>query len=425
MRRQWRGILFLLMGVAAMVCVACSSPEERSTVEAGGFKIIRTQHSSSNWNTGGTSTYFTVDVRYRKAAFQFPVQSSYRGDPGQTTPFDSTRIAAAYLVSRDPAALLVVAGDPNNHASWNLLVDTPNGLRSEHVASHSVGRALAWLDGDTPIPIDAAYSLLALEGGRWLWVDNQSLIDLSTLHVHRLEALDHSMDGAAFVAFSPDRTKMARFDTITDANDFRVWHAVILENDIASGTVRSFPIDKRTMWFDTSLDIDQAWLQSYFHWRSIPGAGYALQRLENAKPRSYHGRLQRSSGSQAIQYEVPRLGFEHRQAVMDFLASALGGKYVLKETEPHDGQPAAATATDAASTPRTDAAIPPSIGPLSWANVEIADKQLTIYFSERGLSIENQDVALNDVVRRVATTLDAAFASANGQQWLVDAPLEP
>lgn len=413
------------MAVSAVLCAACSSREERIAVEAGGFKIIREQHSSSNWNTGGTSTSFTFTVLYHKAAFQFPVHSSWGGDSGQTPPIDSTRIVAAYLVSRSPATLLVVAGDPNNHATWNLLIDTPNGLRSEHVASHSGGRELAWLDGDTPVPIDAAYSLLTLEGGRWLWVDNQSLIDLSTLHVHRLKAAGHAMDGAAFVAFSPDRSKMARFDTVSDANDFRIWHAFILENDIASGEARTFPIDTLTMWFDTSLDIDQTWLQSYFQWHQDPKSGYALQRRPQPGARPYHGRLQVDTGTQAFQYHVPRLGFEHRQAVMDFLAGALGARYVLEETAPYDAQPAAATATDAASTPRTDAAIPPSIGPLSWAKLEIADKQLTIYFSEHGLAIENRDIALNDEVRRLATTLDTVLASAKGRQWLIDAPPVP
>lgn len=268
--------MLLVLGMTAVLCGACSPREERVSLEAGGFKVVRKQHTASNWNTGGTSTYFTFELRYHKAAFKFPVRSGWGGGPDQTAVSDSTDIAAAYLVSRTPAALLVVAGDANNHATWNLLVDTPDGLRSEHVAYHSAGRDLAWLDGNSPVPIDAVYTRLQIDGGRWLWVDNQALIDLTTLRVHRLATTDQALDGAAFVAFSPDRRKMVRFDTVSDANDVQIWHPIILENDITSGEVRSLAIDNKTMWFDDSRDIDQAWLQTYFQWHQEAGSGYAL-----------------------------------------------------------------------------------------------------------------------------------------------------
>ncbi len=425
MMRRGRLILLLLLGVAAVVCVACSSGEERVNIEAGGFRVVRQQHTASNWNTGGTSTSFTFAVRYHKSAFQFPTRSGWGGEPDQTTTCDATDIAAAFLVSRAPAALLVLAGDPNNHATWNLLIDTPSGLRSEHVAYHSVGRDLAWLDGDSPVPIDAAYSLLNIEGGRWLWVDNQALIDLATLRVHHLDAVGHGRDGAAFVAFSPDRRKMARLDTVTDADDYRSWQAIILENDIASGAVRSFAIDRQTMWFDDSRDIDQHWLQSYFQWRQDAQLGYALQRLAHPHPRPYHGRIQLDASTQALQYHVPRLGFAHRQAVMEFLATALHGKSTLEEDEPQAALPPPATAPHSETAATADAALAPSIEPISAAQLEVDGNQLTIYFSARGLSIENRDVALNELVRRVATTLDATFTSARGKAWLIDGPAAP
>lgn len=420
-----RKLSWILILIVAAACAACTPRGEQTTVEAGAFTIVREQHSYRHWNTGGTTEYYTFVVRYRQREFQFPVFSSYGSGDEQTTDVTSSRLAAAYIVSQSPAALLVLAGDPNNHASWNLLVDTPGGLRAEHVAFHTIGRNFAWLDGDTPAPIDPAYDLLNIEGGRLLWVDSQALINLDSLRIHRLLAIGSPTNGAGFVAFSPDRKKLARFDTYYDVND--LWHPVILENDIASGKFRSFTIDKRTMWFDDSRDIDREWLESYFEWRNVDGAGFALQPLANPKPRPYHGRLEVEpfSDTNAMQYHVPRLLFKHRRATMDYIAEAMGGTYVIDEPEPYTQEPPAATAANDDTAPRTNAALPPGIGPIASADLDIKGKHITIYFSESGLSIENHDPAMNEVVRTIAAILDAEFASPAGQKWITDGNLNP
>jgi hypothetical protein len=288
-----------------------------------------------------------------------------------------------------------------------------------------MGRELAWLDGDVPAPIGPAYDLLTLVGGRWLWVDNQSLIDLHSLRVQRLLSFGGSEDGATFVAFSPDRKKMARFDSCIDHNDFQVWHPLILENDIASGEVRSFDIDKRTMWFDDSRDIDRSWLESYFEWRNDNDTGLALQPLMSPKPRPYHGRLEVVSGTNAVQYHVPRLRFEHRRVAMDFVAGAMGGTYVVGGPERYVQEPPAATAVNDDVAPRTDAVSPPGINQLAWANLDVEGKQLTVYFTESGLAIDNQDPALNEVIRKIAATLDPEFTSPTGRTWIADEDLDP
>lgn len=413
------------MLMVAAVCAACTPRGEQITVEAGAFTIMREQQTYNNWNTGGTTSYYTFDVLYRKREFQFPGLAPYGRGDGQTTDFTSSQIAGAYIISQSPAALLVLAGDPNNHATWNLLLDTPSGLRAEHVAFHTMGRDFAWLDGDTPAPIGPAYELLNIEGGRLLWVDNQAFIDLDNMRVHRLSSIGGSVDGAAFVAFSPDRKKMARFDSYIDPNDFRVWYPVILENDIASGEVRTFAIDERTMWFDDSRDIDHIWLEWYFEWHNENDVGFVLQPLASPKPRPYHGRLEIVADTNGAQYHVPRLRFEQRQAAMDVIAKVVGGTYVTKKSETNVQEPSAAAFASDDAAPCADAAFPPSIGPIDWADFNIEGKQLTVYFTERGLSIENNDPALNEVVRKIAATLDAEFALPTGQNWIADESLSP
>ena len=75
MLHHLRMILVLMLGMTAVLCGACSPREERVSVEAGGFKVVRKQHTASNWNTGGTSTSFTFELRYHRAAFKFAVRS--------------------------------------------------------------------------------------------------------------------------------------------------------------------------------------------------------------------------------------------------------------------------------------------------------------------------------------------------------------
>ncbi len=420
MFRKWCWSLLLIV---ATVGAACTPHGERITVEAGAFTIEREQHSYGNWNTGGTTTYYSVVVRYRKHEFQFPGRTYYGSSDGQATDMSSSQIHYAYVVSHSPAALLVVAGDVNNDASWYLLVDTPSGFRAEHVAFYASYGQLAWLDGDAPLPIANRRELLKIEGGRWLLVSRQSILDLDSLQLYRLPSIDGSKDGALFIAFSPDRKKMARFDSYIDANNFRVWHPVILENDIASGEVRSFDIDRRTMWFDNSGDIDRAWLESYFEWRRENNAGFTLQPLANPAPRPYHGRLEVETDTKAVQYHVPRLGYKHRQAAMDFIAEVVGCTYAIEELELNTQEPTAVTAANGHAELRTDAALPPTMGPLAAINLDVEGKRLTVYFSESGLAIENHDPALSQVVRKIAARLDAQFALPTGQAWIADESL--
>jgi hypothetical protein len=406
----------ILAFLVAALCAACARGE-RATTTAGPFKVVRTQHAYTNWSTGSRTTYYRYDVRYRHRDFQFAGFTYYGGEQHTQRTFKSTEIARAYLVSREPAALLVLAGDPNNEASWSLLIDTPSGLRAEHVAFHAMASELVWLDDTAPAQIERWRDQLVLEGGRWLWVDDQALIDVQSVRVYRLPWPRGSRDGAQFVAYSPDRQRLARFGFYTDPQDFRVSHPVIIENTIATGEYREFDIDVATMWFDDNRDVDQAWLGAYFEWHERDGEHF-LQRRAQPAERPYHGRLEVESYSKALQYRIPRIRFEHRKAVMEFVTAAVGGTYVFDEpVRELPAPPPAATATPTAA----DAvAAPPVGGALVRADLTMQNHVLAVYFSDGGLSIENREPTLNDWVRKIATALDAALATAEGRVWIAE-----
>lgn len=409
---------------AVMIGTACSGGERVAT-SVGPFKITRTQHAYTNWSTGSRNTYFNYDVRYRRREFKFPGFTYSGSGLDAPTSFDSSQIAAAFVVAQSPAALLVLAGDPNNDASWILLVDTPAGLRAEHVAFQSTPSELAWLDGATPVSLEGWRDRLMLDGGKWLWVDRQAMVDVQALQVYRLDAPRGSRDGAQFVAFSPDRQRVARFGVYLDTEDYRIAHPVIIENTIATGKQRLFDIDTSTMWFDDNRDVDQRWLEAYFEW--WPGRdGYTLQRRATPQDRPYHGRLELEPYAKALQYQVPRIRFEHRVSVMEHLASAVGGTFEFDAPIAEAPPPPAAAAASADFAP-ADAAVaaPPVSGPLVRAVVKKGDKALVVYFSDSGLSIANNDRSLNEWVQTIATSLDAALATPAGRAWITAAHTTP
>lgn len=110
---------------------------------------------------------------------------------------------------------------------------------------------------------------------------------------------------------------------------------------------------------------------------------------------------------------------------MDFIAAVVGCTYAIEELELDAQEPTAETAANDVSVPRTDVASPSSMGPLASIDLDVDGKRLTVYFSESGLDIENHDPALNEVVRKIAATLDAEFVAPTGQRWIADESLDP
>ena len=224
----------------------------------------------------------------------------------------------------------------------------------------------------------------------------------------------------------PDRQRMARLASLTDPQDFRKWRSVIIVNELATGRFEELPIESATMWFDDSRDIDATWLDTYFEWRRAPARGYMLQQRSIAKPRPYRGRTSVVMPAGATQYHVPRIDFAQRRSVMDFLTATLQATYVIDDPIPLTPPPPAATGSETdESLPRTDAVAAPITEALVRADLDLRGQRLAVYFSERGLSIENDDPALNEMVGRIAAAMDARIATAEGRAWLLAPPPAP
>ncbi len=110
---------------------------------------------------------------------------------------------------------------------------------------------------------------------------------------------------------------------------------------------------------------------------------------------------------------------------MDFIAEVVGCSYAIEELELDAQEPTAETAANDDAAPRTDVASPPSMGPIAAVGLDVEGKRLTVYFNESGLSIENHDPALNEVVRKIAEKLDAEFSLLRGQAWIAEESLDP
>ena len=220
---------------------------------------------------------------------------------------------------------------------------------------------------------------------------------------------------------------MARVTSLTDPEDFRKWRSIILVNDIATGEARQLPIDPASMWFDDSRDIDRDWLDTYFEWQRTPSQGYALQQRTTARPRPYRGRSSIASLSGAAQYHVPRIAFAQRGAVMDFIAATMNATFSMEDPLPTSPPPAATAPGDSAraASARRDAMSAPITDTVVRADLDLKSRRLAIYFSDRGLSIDNDDATLNDVVGRIAAAMDQQLATPAGLAWIANPPSRP
>jgi hypothetical protein len=98
----------------------------------------------------------------------------------------------------------------------------------------------------------------------------------------------------------------------------------------------------------------------------------------------------------------------------------MGGTYAMEGPKTNAQEPTDATAANDDAAPHTAAVSPAVIDPLAWANLDVHGKRLTVYFTEGGLAIDNQDPALNELIRKIAATLDSEFTSPAGQTWIAD-----
>lgn len=324
-------------------------------------------------------------------------------------------------------ALLLVARD------FTLVSEQAGQLRVQPLSSQSASLAAAqWLDSEggqpgqsrswgishvdlkNPAALDAA---TRLQGGRWLRLGSQQLLDVQTLAVHKVEPwVPHrpgvpitslSRAGDEVRAFSPGRTAYVLAGSQVDyaRGKGQVWGLLVV--DIASGTASELRVDRRRMPFASTDDMDHDWIAHYFEWQRDAAGREQLVPRAGVRPRPWRGRLLQGSVGE-LTYRVERM----RPAYADELR-----RTVL-------ALPGAVLAPDW---------IDPKRG-IDGFTLRVADCTIGLRVGEPGLPEEDYDgdvsvfapmadagtrPACNEIIRRIAAAADAELASGRHDRLVV------
>lgn len=223
-------------------------------------------------------------------------------------------------------ALLLVARD------FTLVSEQDGQLKVQPLSAQSASLAEAqWLDseggqpgesqswGISHVDLKNAAELDArtrLQGGQWLRLGSQLVLDLRTLAVHKVEpwlpvrpgepVTGLSRAGDEVRAFSPGRTAYVLAGSQYDygRGKGQVWGLIVV--DIASGIASELRVERRRMPFAGTDDLDRDWIAHYFEWQRDAAGRERLVSRAAARPRPWRGRVIDVSGG-VLEYRVERI----------------------------------------------------------------------------------------------------------------------
>lgn len=270
-------ILFVAAGgVAAVRYNRSLRVPDRSEV-VGPFEIVT--------HTGG-DTYYSI--RYHGKPFVFTGKAGMYGD---TTAQYKFMNAVVTFPSREPA-FIVNVGDPNN-TSFFYLVREVSGRAVAQLAGESSGDVSAdFLDPapeDTSTQRNVAVHRARLHGGRWLLLGQFAVLDVETMQTFRFGYHPNASINQFKppIALSPDRRSFVRFGYGESPDNTQLLIVFVF----ADSTSYVVPIDRGVMRFNEWEDIDAAWLDYYYEWRTDPNGHSILAPRTGVKPRPYQGKL--------------------------------------------------------------------------------------------------------------------------------------
>ncbi|MEO6284352.1 MAG: hypothetical protein ABIN80_04185 [Dyadobacter sp.] len=222
------------------------------------------------------------------------------------------------------------APEPAVLASSNHVYLITTGYRSADVGQAHVttvannGGALntyQWLDNEhgTPgraqfsFPVDNSGASRFLKGGRYLLVNECSVLDVHTLTVHPFDliskaAIEHT-DGFArvssiLVGFSPGKTQLVFLGTRYDHQRQRSEYA-LLAVDFATNHPYAVPFRRSATHFVLPEDATSDWLSTYFDWTTDSNGKELLRVHPYTHYPPWHGRWVQNAGkTPPIRYEL-------------------------------------------------------------------------------------------------------------------------
>lgn len=229
--------------------------------------------------TRDTHSWDSYIIRYRGAPWAFhDIDGASQARPNALISFTSPT-----------PAFLAHVGDPNNTGAYYLIREVNGAPRADLLTESHGGVSADWIDDPARGAglRDTAIHRRRLEGGRYLLVDDTCVVDTATLWVHRF-ALPTDLALVSFkgsLGLSPQASSFVRLATDGDGRP------CLLAICFLDGTTQVVPIDRRRMRHEQFEDLDAAWVDHHFDWRTEDDGCDRLVVRSDFLPLPYRGRL--------------------------------------------------------------------------------------------------------------------------------------
>jgi hypothetical protein len=320
-------VILLMLVVAGYYAWSRSGRIPDQLEPLGPFELVtHTLRFTSGYNEGriyhGTTENY--GLRYRGRPFTITGKSGMFGDSTESYEIFNSLIT---FPTGEPA-LVVNVGDPSNSSFYYLVREKNGAADAEYLGPGSGGVSAEWLDpapGQAPAVTDVALHRGKLEGGRLLLLGQATVLDVASFKTYaaRQPSGAYPNQFKPPVALAPDRGSFVRLgsgDAPENAPLFIVF-------DFIGDTAYTLPIERGRMRYTDWDEIDGAWFDHYFEWRSSAGNHDRLVQRAGVVPLPYHGRLQEDQyDSTYVEYNLLPVKPEMQEAVIGFIEKEFGGK---------------------------------------------------------------------------------------------------
>ena len=318
-------VLLVVVGVLAYG-MSKSIPDKVEAV--GPFEVVTHTHRyPTGWNTGelGTATTETYSLRYRSQPFSFEGKAGWFGS--EVKRYETFNSIVTFPTTAP--ALVVNVGDPNNESYYYLIREEGEKAVAQYLGASTGGVSAQWLDppeGGTGPITNIALHRGRLEGGRWLLLGQYTVLDTRTLEITAFsQPKDFSPNQfKPPVAMAPDGGSFVRFGSIMDMNMNNVPKLAVFE--IGAGTTYTLPIDRMRMRYNDWTEIDAAWLDHHWEWKSGEDGRLRLLERKDFEPLPRRGSLKVSPYDGHREYEVSPVKPEMLDRVKAFLVKRHGAE---------------------------------------------------------------------------------------------------
>ena len=272
-------------------------------------------------------------LHYRGVPFEFVGKSGMFGD--KTARYKTFN--AVFTFASGTPAILVNVGDPNNDSFFYLLRDIDGKAEAQFVGEANGVVTANWIDppaANISNVWDARAHRGRLSGGRWLLVGKFTAIDTQNFRVYPLARVRTAEDPSPnewmpVIAMSPDQLSFVRYGSVQRIVDNRIQNEdVMIVNELTTERWYMVPIRRSIERYNNYIDdVNAAWLNYYFTWRTEPGKPARMIARTDVKPRAYIGhRPYKPSDPSYPVYRLTSVSTTMRGVFLEYLERVEGGK---------------------------------------------------------------------------------------------------